>query len=489
MTYSYEELTGGLGRAVAFRAQRYLIRDLLPRQKATLLIRRKEYSLYDVSMNGVSFVAPSKEESWQIGAKLRINVVVHGESIYKGWAKVVRIDRSALDRRIGLRLLTDFLDLLELRQKDEEKSLEAALSSGPSMLTSKMPRAYRQIAEQITHFINFYKRRLDHHEERYSEVNEEIEDARRHLAMRAADKIREEWLSLRTQAAKAALPSLANRETMRAVKEYTEDMISSGLLTAPIIHRSYTKPLGYPGDYQVMNQVYRNHFEGPSAFAQVFHKFVCEEPLAAGVRTRKDLVKKLQLEQHRALHARNPSMDVLRVTSLACGPAREVVELTAAPEELPTPVHWTLIDQEERALSLAYHEVYRSIASHRAPCTLRCMYMSFGQLLRDPFSALGEEPQDFIYAAGLFDYLGDLPARALIKTLYENLAPGGLLAIGNACAPTLNFWIPEFVLDWSLIYRTEEQLVSLTKKISKPGKVEVHIEPSAAYYFLVIRKG
>ena len=75
-----------------------------------------------------------------------------------------------------------------------------------------------------------------------------------------------------------------------------------------------------------------------------------------------------------------------RLCSIGCGPAREVVEYLAETETPAVGVRWTLIDQEERALSVAYHDVLRAIDARHADCTAQCLYLSFEQLIRDPLA-------------------------------------------------------------------------------------------------------
>lgn len=55
MTRSYEELTGGLGRAISFRAERHLVRNFLLESAAEIQIQDQICPLYDLSMSGVSF--------------------------------------------------------------------------------------------------------------------------------------------------------------------------------------------------------------------------------------------------------------------------------------------------------------------------------------------------------------------------------------------------------------------------------------------------
>lgn len=481
---TYEELVGGMGHAVAFRARRQLARELLREHSAAIVIAGRSYSLYDMAMSGVSFFAGLEGPPWQVDDVLDVEIRVHETSAYRGLARVAREERVYGQRRIGLQLQSGFLDLHEMQRIDEEQALARDLIAGPERVHGQVPPEYREVLMRAVHFAAFYQRLLGYHEARLADADAGAREERDALVRRAIDAIRPRWHEIRLAAAAASRPMLGDRVALAAAKSMTETLLTPMLMAAPVIARSYGKPLGYPGDFLVMVHIYKDRFEGETAFGRVFHKLACEEPLSAGVRTRKDLVKELTQQVH---SARQADGRPTRIMSLGCGPAREVVEFLAESQTVPTNVHWTLIDQEEKALSVAYQDVLRSIAARDARCSAQCLYLSFEQMLRDSMAIAGE-PQDFIYCVGMFDYLNERRAQALVTALYERLAPGGLLAIGNALAPNDHAWLAEFVLDWTLLYRDHAQLRRLAAGVS-PAEVEIRRETSGAYDFLLLRKG
>jgi len=103
-----------------------------------------------------------------------------------------------------------------------------------------------------------------------------------------------------------------------------------------------------------------------------------------------------------------------------------------------------------------------------------------------PLQARGS--QHFIYSAGLFDYLRESKAQTLICALYDLLAEGGLLAVGNLVAPNEFYWGAEFLMDWTMLYRTREEMFRLATLLPDSAEVELLVEPSEAYHFLVVRK-
>ena len=75
--------------------------------------------------------------------------------------------------------------------------------------------------------------------------------------------------------------------------------------------------------------------------------------------------------------------------------------------------------------------------------------------------------QDLIYSVGLFDYLTNRRATSLVRRLYEMLAPGGLLIIGNMNeTPLSGLWPLEFITDWTLYYRDDPQMLAWTESLA-----------------------
>jgi extracellular factor (EF) 3-hydroxypalmitic acid methyl ester biosynthesis protein len=108
------------------------------------------------------------------------------------------------------------------------------------------------------------------------------------------------------------------------------------------------------------------------------------------------------------------------------------------------------------------------------PVTITCLHLSVRQLLK-PQSP--EERRavagvlsdlDLIYCAGLYDYLSDLLGTRLTSILYSGLRPGGRLLLGNLVEAPDTTWVMDFVMDWSLNYRTDESMLALASRLSPP---------------------
>ena len=490
MPKSYEELMGPLGRSVFFRPERKRVRDLLSADtEPYLLVGGSEYKLFDISMNGLSFLAPDGVQAWPVGKDLELTLMVFGTPVYSGHARIARVEPgSRSGARVGVGLTTGFLDLPEVIRQNEEGRLERELTVGAEEGRRKVPQAFWKAVSDASYFFQYHKRALDRHEARCRATGPGGRADVVALAQRAFEALKPQWFQIERAASLAAVECLRNRDTLQAAKELTETMVTPILLNSPLQRRAYTKPLGYAGDYQVMLYYYDSGFEGDSVFAQVFHKMACEHPLSAGCRTRKDFIVDVMGEELTRVVAVGGADSLFRVTSLGCGPAREVADFAKKWGHRPGRTSWTLIDQEDEALSVAYQTSRRALAQCEGQGTVQCLNLSFAQLFRDPTIVKAGSPQDLIFSTGLVDYLREATAQQLVAVLYNQLAPGGLLALGNAVGPNDYFFSAEFTLDWTIFYRTKEEMLRLAKAVAGEAQVEVALEPGKAYYFLLVRK-
>jgi len=364
MSKSYEELMGAVGRAVFYRPERRRVRDLLSRDACPqLLVGEREFPLFDVSMNGISFLSDNGHTAWQIGQELPLQLRLWDKEIYSGHARVARIEPGPRGGcRVGLGLVTGFLDLPEVRREDDEGQLERDLRSGPEIARARIPAPFRDQVGRAVHFLQYYRQVLGRNEARYRQSVPHAAEAVRSLTERALAALREPWAEIQRGCSHAAVECLQDREVLLAAKEYTETVVTPIMMECPLVQRAYSKPLGYPGDYQVMLYYYNNRPEGDSVYAQVFHKLGVEHPLSAGVRTRRDYVVELMKEEHDRVCAEAGADSSFRVTSLACGPAREVSDYVAGRHGWPGQATFTLIDQEDEALSIAYHDAVRALS-------------------------------------------------------------------------------------------------------------------------------
>ncbi len=74
---------------------------------------------------------------------------------------------------------------------------------------------------------------------------------------------------------------------------------------------------------------------------------------------------------------------------------------------------------------------------------------------------------DFIYSAGLFDYLTDANCRKLTTRWFSMLKPGGYLLLTNFFDGIEGVGFMEAFMDWKLVYRNRVQMMAMTEDIDE----------------------
>ncbi|MCP4345937.1 MAG: class I SAM-dependent methyltransferase [Desulfobacterales bacterium] len=149
------------------------------------------------------------------------------------------------------------------------------------------------------------------------------------------------------------------------------------------------------------------------------------------------------------------------IFSIACGHLREINLSYAFKAGLVG--RFVALDHDEKSLENVENEY-----SH---FNIEIVNKSIGAIFRNHV----DEKFDFIYAAGLYDYLKDRTAKALTQILFEMLNPNGRILVANFTPETKDTGFMEVFMNWFLIYRGYEEMKQLTELL--PENAEVHIYP------------
>jgi len=233
--------------------------------------------------------------------------------------------------------------------------------------------------------------------------------------------------------------------------EFLRHKLHKLIYQAPFAHRVFSKPLGYAGDYEMMNLIYRSESIGKTLFARCLQRYYINEPSAQAVRNRvENFVDKIT----RLVESRSPMQGPIRVLSVACGPAMEWQKLLPLlPDGVEIEVD--LLDQDEQALLSTQRQMQRLLS--RFPKAIKFRYLN--KAIKN-IIVRGMEGQnyDLIYSSGLFDYLSDAASTMAATRLYDSVNPGGQLIIGNFNVGNPSQLLMDYALDWPLIYRSKEDL-------------------------------
>jgi len=490
---SYEELEGAQGREVFFRPHRYQRQDLGPVRPVVHVSlagdRPCECSLVDVSQNGVAFEWPSGR-SVEVGAVIGELVVSFDDNeAYRGEARVGSVrEAPGTTTIVGVSFADSLMNMDDVLQLRDVRAWRSEGAEGLSTIGKgwRVPgnERFKSLVAELRLF-------LEDAEKQFAELEASIPW---HVAHGETDSLARDALVSRikkdfvsevvrmTEDIDAAVRTASLGE-VQALKEYSIRHVHKLLMNSPWMHRALHKPLGYPGDYEIMNGLYERHFEGHTLFAKAVNLAMVSTRAAVGVRSRKDLLKD---ELSRLIDAQDSSDRPFRILSVAAGPAQEVYELLRDRESLPRPIEVVLFDQDKGALAYAYGRLKRLMqAKWPEGVTVVYLHDSIRRLLRDSsiFAKFGQF--DAIFSCGLFDYLQLPTAVALSRNLFASVTPGGALYVGNVVPTLPTRWVMEFHLNWHLIYRTRGEMADLGRVAMPSARIDIKDEPAGVNPFLV----
>jgi extracellular factor (EF) 3-hydroxypalmitic acid methyl ester biosynthesis protein len=259
------------------------------------------------------------------------------------------------------------------------------------------------------------------------------------------------------------------------------------VLSAPFPYRAFSKPLGYAGDYEVVNMMARNSHEGGSLFAKIVHTWFLRQPPAQAHRNRiQQLSRWLEVETLRASRSGRRA----RILNVACGPAQEIQQFLAQ-SPLSDHAGFTLIDFNQETLDYTQATLNDLRNRHSRDLPVEYVRKSVHQILKEagrPIPLARDRQYDFVYCAGLFDYLSDQVCHRLMDIMYEWVAPDGVMAVTNVepSNPLRNGM--DHLLDWHLIYRTGPELEKLRPSKADREVCRVSSDTTGVNVFLEVRK-
>lgn len=213
----------------------------------------------------------------------------------------------------------------------------------------------------------------------------------------------------------------------------------------PFVHRCWSKPRGYAGDAVLLDYIYdypHSPFQdGTSPNGRASMMFTTDAPGPRAVRNRAWLLAS-------EIDATCRRVKDAEFLSLACGHLREAASSAALRNGAAK--RFVALDQDEESL-----EVVRRSSAHLGVEAREGSVRSVIARGRE----LGKF--DFVYAAGLYDYLNDKVAARLLRALFDLTKPGGKVWIANFNKGIEDQGYMESFMDWWLIYRDEAEFARL----------------------------
>lgn len=289
-------------------------------------------------------------------------------------------------------------------------------------------------------------------------------------AVASADAFVKDWrphVQDRLDAAFARLTAAADQADPAALARASAAhriLVQPYFLSSRFCRRSIDKPLGYAGDFGVVEMIYRGDDASEAPLGRLLGGYC----LASG-----------PCDAHRGrlpwTHARLAEVAVPRprLLSFACGPEvvlRRWIEAGRVADIV-------LADHDPGALAHASRELRKVVKRTGNTSTITTVTVNARDILEDPtsLSRLGG-PFDAAMVLGLLDYLPDEVVVRFLRSLAGALVPGGAMLTSNLTGP--NPWraMMELTADWNVAHRSVagfETLVAATGVLASV-RTDVH---------------
>ena len=250
--------------------------------------------------------------------------------------------------------------------------------------------------------------------------------------------------------------------------------ICQQLYQDPFTYRAFAKPRGYAGDAVMMDYIYGLGEARPAAhnatpLGRAIFQYLGTRPSAKAVRYRRRLLAGV-IDQVVDLGGAS-------ILAIAAGHLREV-GLSAAGQAGDLK-EFVAFDQDEASLAVVARD-YAHLGVRTVPGSVR--HILAGK------TNLGQ--YDFVYAAGLFDYLAAPVAAALTRRMFEMTRPGGLMLIPNFLTGIEDSGYMEAIMDWHLIYRNHADMRALAAALPAGDVADCRIfdDSEGAITYLMVSK-
>lgn len=241
---------------------------------------------------------------------------------------------------------------------------------------------------------------------------------------------------------------------------------SFGLALSPetIQGWAYQKPLGYAGDFKIIEKIYnfdRSLLPHLVKWDDYFHS----QKAPQAVRNRLSFF----LDQLWKTKTDHPSGT--QILNVASGPGRDMYE--ALKVLGASDLRIDCVEQDIHAIDFA-------------KCLCQKFLHNINFIHKNIFRFVTNTTYHLIWSAGLFDYFNDNLFKRTIRKLSKSLKPNGRMVIGNFSPDNPSRGYME-LCNWKLIHRSKEHLLQLAKECGfHDRQIRVEQESEGINLFLII---
>lgn len=398
--------------------------------------------------------------------------------IYQGRAVVSNLVNTGLMLVVSVTLVDPWCDLPEALKDSASLKMEATRFLNEWVASQKLSSCYRESVSRLKSFLFEFSGWIGQLENEDTPSPDTInEDLFLELSEVPSSTIAE-LFSQFEDAAKEIAPDEIQRH-----KSFAQRELHPLIMRSPFVHRAYTKPLGYAGDYEMVNMMLRPQREGPTLFSQVVNSANLQTGPAEAHRNRIEIL----LDRLKKTAQRTKQNEPIRILDIGCGPALEIQRFIREDDSSGS-CSITLLDFSQETISHTKSKITDAIKESGRLPSIEFIEESVHNLLK--YARLRQSPFqdnrfDFVYCAGLFDYLSDKVCSRLIKLFHQWTKPGGLVLLTNVHPSNTALYWMEHVLEWHLIYRDENGMNNIADNF--PDK-KVYVDKTGINVFMEITK-
>lgn len=422
---------------------------------------------------------------------VQLSEVLHGVQIrrgervvYRGGAIVNNLVNTGLMLIVSATLLDSWSDLsgILFDSSGVQREVEQFVNDWRS--SSQLQPGYQLVVARLRSFLTELNRWMEQ-----IDIALEDDDTKRHgeayraifddLTTPIVPHLQELFFNFEEEA--AAVPE----EHVTTHKRLVQNDLHPLMLRAPFVHRSFYKPLGYAGDYEMVNMMLRDPREGPTIYAQLINMLYLSAGPAAAHRNRIDiLVDHLRCA---ATDAARQGVN-LKILNIGCGPAMELQRFIRD-EPLANHCEFHLLDFNKETLEYTKNKISEALCESAREARVEFIHESVHSLLKRASKQASDDSStgsyDMVYCAGLFDYLSDKVCSRLLRLFYRWTKPGGVVLTTNVHPDNPIRYAMEHIAEWYLIYRDETHMSALVPEVEDK---QVHVDQTGVNVFMEIIK-
>jgi extracellular factor (EF) 3-hydroxypalmitic acid methyl ester biosynthesis protein len=405
-----------------------------------------------------------------------VRILRRGYAIYHGKAVVTTLVPTGAVTIVSATLVDGWSDLSDVFDSDEVRT-EVVRFIETWTAGAELTPTYQLAVNHLASFLQELGRWLGQAEALYAtQVGRERGELFPGVWPPVEQKLSELFERFELEAGRVPRDAIPNH------KAFAQRELHPLLMVDPFMHRTFTKPLGYAGDYQIVNFMLEAKAMTTNAYANVVSAFHLSRAPAVAHRNRVHRLEELLRQEGKR---RAQAGERLRVLNIGCGPALEIQRFLSTGSEASGAL-LTLVDFNEETLAYAAEHLGRARATSGLQADVATVHQSIHDLLKAAASgqsSLGAE-YDFVYCAGLFDYLSERVCTRLVQLFYEWTAPGGLVLTTNVHTQNPFRHYMAHVGEWYLEHRDERQFLNFAA--GRPATVTA--DPTGVNLFLELRK-